>query len=522
MTYVRKDLWNLGETWNPTLLWYAKAVRELQSRPLNDPTSWRFLAAIHGFNASIWETEGYYDKKVDKLPSLKDRELYWKQCQHQSWYFLPWHRPYLLSFEEIVRAAVVKLGGPADWALPYWNYDEYQTRPETLGLPEEFYSETLPDGTPNPLALPVVLRFGSQKDGIIRLNPAKLDLTAAFNEDQFTRKENGGSPGFGGPSTGFNHNAGHPSGLLESSPHNFVHTMVGGDNGLPVKDPAFRAGLMSDPDTAGLDPVFWLHHANIDRLWQIWLNRDPSHHNSTKPKFVDGPPLGRPFILPTVNGESRFWKVHETLELKDQPYTYESFYDPVPKAPQEKLAAAAFVAQPTVAAVDEPEVDVELIGANSDTLKLVGRKGDTRVHLDKSGLAKVSRRLAAKSLVAENAAAPKHERIFLNLENIRGQRNAVLIDVYVNLPQGEQPDTHPELHAGSVSLFGVSSASDVNTSHGGSGLSASLEITQVIEVLRQGGDLDLAHLQVSLFPDQNLFDGDDITVGRISIYRQGE
>ena len=35
---------------------------------------------------------------------------------------------------------------------------------------------------------------------------------------------------------------------------------------------------MGDPDTAARDPIFWLHHANIDRLWWLWQQQhsDPS------------------------------------------------------------------------------------------------------------------------------------------------------------------------------------------------------------------------------------------------------
>ena len=42
---------------------------------------------------------------------------------------------------------------------------------------------------------------------------------------------------------------------------------------------------MGDPDTAGRDPIFYLHHANIDRLWESW-NR-LGNTNPTDPKYLD-------------------------------------------------------------------------------------------------------------------------------------------------------------------------------------------------------------------------------------------
>ena len=69
----------------------------------------------------------------------------------------------------------------------------------------------------------------------------------------------GGTAGFGGPVTGWHHDPG-VFGALEQTPHNDVHGLVGGPS-----------GFMGAFDTAPLDPVFWLHHANIDRLWAVWL-----------------------------------------------------------------------------------------------------------------------------------------------------------------------------------------------------------------------------------------------------------
>jgi tyrosinase len=59
---------------------------------------------------------------------------------------------------------------------------------------------------------------------------------------------------------------------LEVSMHNLVHRYVGG-----------TMVLAASPN----DPVFWLHHANIDRLWGKWQDR---YGNSTYP--TNGAPNG--------------------------------------------------------------------------------------------------------------------------------------------------------------------------------------------------------------------------------------
>src|ERR1700745_4015319 len=109
MTNTRQDVWNLDEDWSDTLLWYARAVKLLRARDISDVTSWTFLAGIHGFDQATWASLGYVDPSKP-LPNKALQDTYWIQCQHQSWYFLPWHRGYVWSFETIVRAGVVSLG----------------------------------------------------------------------------------------------------------------------------------------------------------------------------------------------------------------------------------------------------------------------------------------------------------------------------------------------------------------------------------------------------------------------------
>ena len=126
MTWIRKNVWELIATpGDETLLWYARGVAALQQRPISDPTSWLFQGAVHG-------RPGWPEEPPPGSPwaqvARDVRETYWDQCQHQTWFFLPWHRMYLGYFERMVRAAIVAAGGPEDWALPYWDYSKSEAR----------------------------------------------------------------------------------------------------------------------------------------------------------------------------------------------------------------------------------------------------------------------------------------------------------------------------------------------------------------------------------------------------------
>jgi hypothetical protein len=190
----------------------------------------------------------------------------WNQCQHQSWHFFPWHRMFLFFFERIVRAAVLQVGGPADWALPYWNYD--QPFPSNT-LPQSFRVPTLPDGSANPLYLPS-RRSEAIMNGF-QLNPRITSASAAMVLTKFSdidfRNSFGGGPR---PPAQF----GGQLGACEKTPHNPIHNQVGGEPGTQC-----QGNWMSDVKCAANDPVFWLHHANIDRLWDVWLAQGGGRDN---------------------------------------------------------------------------------------------------------------------------------------------------------------------------------------------------------------------------------------------------
>ncbi|MGE8177504.1 tyrosinase family protein [Pseudomonas fluorescens] len=519
MAHVRRDVWKLGSGWSDTLLWYARGVGVLQQRPITDRTSWRFLAAIHGIDIPLWQSAGYL-RRGEQLPSQADQDTYWNQCQHQSWYFLPWHRGYLASFEQIVRKAIVSLGGPSDWALPYWNYNENQ---QTLNLPACFAATALPNGEQNPLF--VARRFGPTGNGVVVLNAQRINLRPALTDHDFAGGSGGGSPGFGGPVTVFEH-YGQVSGRLESQPHNYVHVAVGGQQqGSRVP------GLMIDPDTAALDPIFWLHHANIDRLWDVWLQRDRQDRNPGNSAWLNGPPTpGRGFVVPTVSGDSWPFKVSDMLDTRAPKldYSYEDTSDPLhgTRAFQQRLETLGASPEPLgAAAVKEKSMSAqspaELLGANDKAIALTGATVETPLQLDQSTSGKLMGNLKSRAF-APTVAEHSLDRVYLNLENIRGNNDAATFDVYVSLPTEGSSSALPDQCVGSISLFGVRKASSPDSQHGGKGVSHVLEITDVFDKLSASGHPVLAKLQVRFVPVTDVQAEDNITVGRVSVYRQGD
>ncbi|OWK25755.1 hypothetical protein AJ87_07050 [Rhizobium yanglingense] len=325
MVRVRENVLSGAGVWSDTLLWYARGVKKLKERSWSDRTSWRFLAGIHGFDPQRWAEVGAFTEG-ETPPRLADRRKFWQQCQHQTWYFLPWHRAYLAIFEAIIRDALTDVADfPSDWALPYWDYGSAGNPSGERRMPQAFAEPDWPDEGTNPLFESV--RYGLYSDGVIRVTDEDASVEAALNEVEFSGTVSSASPGLGGPVSPFTHYGGQhfpatPNGLLEDQPHNTLHGVVGGSKGN-------IAGIMSDPTTAALDPIFWLHHANIDRLWEIWLRRTGSRGNPTSNDWLDGP-MDRKFELPVADGGSQVFTARGVVDSQQAfDYKYENIEDPL-------------------------------------------------------------------------------------------------------------------------------------------------------------------------------------------------
>lgn len=139
-------------------------------------------------------------------------------CPHGTGYFLAWHRGYLYYFEQQLRT----VSGDSSLTLPYWDYYRYPN------MPAEFT-----DPANRPLHVP---RTGTNVYRALSLAPFASDV---WNFQHGTT------------------NAFEPQ--FESAPHNPVHNLIGN-----------VMATMQSPN----DPIFYLHHANVDRLWHAWALPD--------------------------------------------------------------------------------------------------------------------------------------------------------------------------------------------------------------------------------------------------------
>jgi len=192
--------------------------------------------------------------------SNADEIATWCTCQHSpqggnNLNFLTWHRMYLYYFEKVLQAAA----GDASLRLPYWDYETNGHIPPAYRDPTYVLNgQTLP----NPLY--VANRQSSLNAGTAALTAATVSTSGAMPATTY-------SP--------FNQ-------ALEQTPHGSVHCATG--------VASCPSGYMGYVPTAGNDPIFYSHHANIDRLYECWLKvnqaaRLPTGSTLTASfSFIDG------------------------------------------------------------------------------------------------------------------------------------------------------------------------------------------------------------------------------------------
>ncbi|OLL25127.1 Tyrosinase [Neolecta irregularis DAH-3] len=87
--------------------------------------------------------------------------------------------------------------------------------------------------------------------------------------------------------------------------HDIIHNTIG------------QAGHFAYPDFAAFDPIFWIQHAQIDRLFRMWQAINPTIWITSE---SDNAPL-----LPFRKNEDEFWVSETAREWKQLGYTYPDF-----------------------------------------------------------------------------------------------------------------------------------------------------------------------------------------------------
>lgn len=423
---VRRDASTLPSN-DPIWGVFAEAVKAMHALPPSDPRSWRNQAMLH-----------------------------LKYCPHGASRpdFVHWHRHYITNFEAICAA----LTSRPDFALPYWNWSANNGRvPDPLfdlqSLNVEHWKDPSDSSSPNwanGMLVSTVGSRGLRKGQGIQDDPR---FSRPFTEASIAsiRRE-----------TNFRSF----SRRLEGEPHNNAHVIVGGDS-----------GHMGD-GLSPLDPLFWLHHCGVDRVWAQWqfagnttLPLDISYAN----QFVGGD--GKPVTADSATA----------LNITALGFTY----DVVPNSPAPFVLSTlqkSLVTPPKVLAGSDQRLRVMPKTEATAVLKAPGLLSAMETQRDfwslDSGMKAVQSREPSRILARiSNVMAPK-------------TRAPLIVNVFVNCPYLAPDTASTDMHfAGAFSFFGMFGDGHNHAEY-------LVDLTEPLAALRRNGKLksEQVNLQFMAIP----------------------
>lgn len=284
---------------------YQKAVELMRALPETDGRSFTAQYRLHCAycNNHLHFPENEYPLEI-----------------HQTWLFLPWHRLYLYFHERIL----AKLIGDDTFALPYWNWDNQDSTQNPLPniFPKVYKDNNTyfanPINKTSPLFDPLRNACATQSVpprlvefqdvvGIpcIPKNPEAVRLENAHL--LWTQFLSGGPTPltFHGAPYRFGDYGGVGMGTLEARPHGPVHIWT-------------NVIKMSTNKDSASDPIFFSHHANVDRLWEMWKTLPGKYRKD----ISDPDYLNTEFTFYDEDGEQVSVCVKQALDLDLLRYKY--------------------------------------------------------------------------------------------------------------------------------------------------------------------------------------------------------
>ncbi|KAL5575477.1 hypothetical protein UlMin_017176 [Ulmus minor] len=272
---------------------FNRAMALMKALPDSDPRSFKNQANIHCAYCN-----GAYDQVG--FPDL-DLQV------HENWLFFPFHRFYLYFFEKILGNLI----NDPTFAIPFWNWDA----PAGMQMPAAYTNPTSPlyDLLRNQNHLPpTIVNLVSFSSSTDTTSEEQIAANLAIMYRQMVSNSRSPLLFFGGE-----YRAGEAAesvpGSIENLPHGPVHVWTGEtvDNQPNRED-------MGHFYSAGRDPIFYAHHSNVDRMWNIWKTLGGRRQDITDPDW-----LNAGFIFYDENAQLTRVKVKDCLDTRKLGYAYQ-------------------------------------------------------------------------------------------------------------------------------------------------------------------------------------------------------
>ncbi|MEO1084150.1 MAG: tyrosinase family protein [Acidobacteriota bacterium] len=314
---------------------------------------------------------------------------------------------YVYHFERILRDAA----GDPSLTIPYWPWDQDEHRriPRPLRQPADMDANSL-----------YVSERSVPANAGFQLPASAVDTDAAFAVSTFASIKEADESFGGHIGLHEQHDVmGSSKGLL-AVPHAHIHVLTGG-----------KGGWMADNNLTAQDPLFWLHHSNIDRLWSQWVAEYQGE--------IEGNPVHDPN-----------WMNHQFL-------FFDESGEPVCMSGKDIVDTAAQLGY----VYDEGEGNNALAGASGTAPRyesgpeadLVATSETTRIELGAGAVAvDVSLGAEGKERLAQATAAGRN--VVISVEGLQFQDNpGVLYEVYADPGSLDGLSTTDDSFIGTLDFF---------------------------------------------------------------------
>jgi outer membrane protein OmpA-like peptidoglycan-associated protein len=413
---------------------YREAVRLMMAEPAGSPRSWLFQWYTHavrddrGKPAEINRVYG-----ASPSPNRTLANAMWNTCQahhpgNNERFFLPWHRMYVDYFERICRSIL----RDDSFTLPYWNY----SRADQRALPAAFRVQGSPLFRQD--------RNASINNGV-PMDEAGLSPVPSLQITHYDPQ---------GVAQGFND-------FLDADLHGHIHVTIGTTRG------------MGRVPWAANDPIFWLHHCNIDRLWASW-------NRAGRRNPADNAWLSQTFTFAGENGQAVTGTVRDFVTTSARGYTYDQF-EPVPGASAPAPAPVRTATREAIMSMDaepdrQPTTVARSAGAAAGSAGIALGSGPLRVTL--------APHTETETFADAIEALGDDRKLYLVISNYRAEAQpGVLYHVYLDLPSGPS-DQHREGHyVGTMNFFDAVP----HSGHQMTGKQRSFDVSDVVRKLHAEG-----------------------------------